>query len=1313
MSPDLGGGGFPGGGGGGKVNNPNFKSKFGVQAKPATAKLNTVPTGSTNANTGKSILVNPAAAKAKPAQAATAEKAATEKAATDKAAATKGDLSNASAKNERIPPQIQAAMDAKAAKAALAANTPSATSRAVDAAKLAWNNPKKALAGAGALGYAAVSAYDAAKEALYGAIPSGAATAPAAPAATTPPNAAPNTSNAAPAPAAPVATTPAAPVATTPAAPVRSASEPANNASLPSRTYPLNTTPNAALPTKPIPAKVTPAVKPPPSKLAIAARPDAASRERERIAAQSNLAQAPRGSNTTTTGEQPPVAAVKPVAPTNNASANIKRQAQATADRASATAGGPTPSEYQYVGGKPNPNYKSGEDTTTSQPATRGGSNNTMQPNIIEPQNAKMPLPANISSMSPADAATELRAAQAGAGKPVLEPGAQVVGTGTGGSTTTGTGGLYTTRSPDEIAWDSNKSNYGKQYPGAEKAAQQAADQKASGDRNLSAVKNFFGLGDKSQVKEGDDALAHIKQLSNITKESKETHMSMDFKKMFGIMDAISMNEAKMADIKGQKYSGSYGAEYQGDSDDEDTGTTVSKAPAEKKGRGRPKGDVVATNPKDTAAKRASDKESKSYAKANPTKVTRHTLSDKPPKGSPEYKEKKSSLKDWIESSEAAINEAKAKNKYAIGMAVAKKAADDEPPLKKSTIVKAHKIAKKIDEQDEGMFGRSKHDKRYLPKFDITPMNISDDPGMKANRTTKQGSLRTNAEDLEFAFGPPGDDGTWVLEFSNGLIATIYPDSDNISGMDWTIGGNHPDTQEFVHMAYSAALDDLLEGLKGGQKKLDVAPPKGKLDAKDFAALRAKKTVKEGIHMEDSHDTLAHVTNRFKHEVKQFMANPDMDMDDDLYEALFDYYLDSGEIPYGIAKARTGDPHQWVYNRFQEDMGAPQITSETAMLPEAFDSGETVYWRGTAGTVDRVEGDKCFVHTASGDMDVWPASECSKEKQGAFSIFKKDVSDIGTGLGRFATGKSEIDEAELEESPFTYAAKMAKAAGKESFTLGDKHFDVKESKNMDTQLESWNRQLNSLLTESLTISTTQGDQGDDTISVTASGADAQEVMAIMRNAGLGGMGNKQEDSTKFSNYGVPMSGDQDHEGTALITVDDGESGGDDMLSLMKKMSGIGSDESSDDYADEESSDEEESGSCNECGMSEGSCEHGQMVDEARADDPDEYEEHDEEDDENPDNPKNWGGDHNDKASWDAARDERKKSKKDEVEEQVEESYANSADDQADQDIDFMMNTISGGLNRRKRDQTTLPHTSVKVSESNDLMAEFLKLSGLK
>jgi hypothetical protein len=113
--------------------------------------------------------------------------------------------------------------------------------------------------------------------------------------------------------------------------------------------------------------------------------------------------------------------------------------------------------------------------------------------------------------------------------------------------------------------------------------------------------------------------------------------------------------------------------------------------------------------------------------------------------------------------------------------------------------------------EDEGMFGRSKNDKRYLDKFDPTEvMNISDDPGMKAHKTTGKGSLRTSKEDLEFAFGPAGEDDTWVLEFGNGLIATIYPQS-NSGGMDWIIGGNHPDTEDFVHMAYSAALDDELE----------------------------------------------------------------------------------------------------------------------------------------------------------------------------------------------------------------------------------------------------------------------------------------------------------------------------------------------------------------------------------------------------------------------------------------------------------------------------------------------------------------------
>jgi uncharacterized small protein (DUF1192 family) len=55
--------------------------------------------------------------------------------------------------------------------------------------------------------------------------------------------------------------------------------------------------------------------------------------------------------------------------------------------------------------------------------------------------------------------------------------------------------------------------------------------------------------------------------------------------------------------------------------------------------------------------------------------------------------------KGYVEAEEFVPEQAK--NPYAIGMAAAMKATGDKPPLKKSTIVKAHDIAKKIEKQEE------------------------------------------------------------------------------------------------------------------------------------------------------------------------------------------------------------------------------------------------------------------------------------------------------------------------------------------------------------------------------------------------------------------------------------------------------------------------------------------------------------------------------------------------------------------------------------------------------------------------------------
>lgn len=68
-----------------------------------------------------------------------------------------------------------------------------------------------------------------------------------------------------------------------------------------------------------------------------------------------------------------------------------------------------------------------------------------------------------------------------------------------------------------------------------------------------------------------------------------------------------------------------------------------------------------------------------------------------------------------------------------------------------------------------------------------------------------------------------------------------------------------------------------------------------------------------------NNETLKHIVQRFPKEVKDFVAGGD-DMDTDLYHSLFDYYSMHGEMPYGVAKARDGDPFEWVTQRFDQDV---------------------------------------------------------------------------------------------------------------------------------------------------------------------------------------------------------------------------------------------------------------------------------------------------------------------------------------------------------------------------------------------------------
>jgi hypothetical protein len=84
------------------------------------------------------------------------------------------------------------------------------------------------------------------------------------------------------------------------------------------------------------------------------------------------------------------------------------------------------------------------------------------------------------------------------------------------------------------------------------------------------------------------------------------------------------------------------------------------------------------------------------------------------------------------------------------------------------------------------------------------------------------------------------------------------------------------------------------------------------------------ESVTESAMLDESGETLVHILSRFKHEVKQFEAGHDLD--DDLYDALYDYYVDNGEMPYGVAKARTGDPFEWITQRLVDELGLSEAS---------------------------------------------------------------------------------------------------------------------------------------------------------------------------------------------------------------------------------------------------------------------------------------------------------------------------------------------------------------------------------------------------
>jgi len=152
----------------------------------------------------------------------------------------------------------------------------------------------------------------------------------------------------------------------------------------------------------------------------------------------------------------------------------------------------------------------------------------------------------------------------------------------------------------------------------------------------------------------------------------------------------------------------------------------------------------------------------------------------------------------------------------------------------------------------------------------------------------------------------------------------------------------------------------------------------------------------------ENDNTMRHIVSKFKHEVKNFIAG--QELSDDLYHALYDYYSDHGEMPYGTMKGRDGDPYEWVHMRFDQDVhdytggGNPDIPALPAATMPSMPRQESMY-----------ESKKTKMKEGWDEMMADVRARADKETPGATGKFDKKSTGTGTVYSRkydADTGKS-------------------------------------------------------------------------------------------------------------------------------------------------------------------------------------------------------------------------------------------------------------------------------------------------------------------
>ena len=331
---------------------------------------------------------------------------------------------------------------------------------------------------------------------------------------------------------------------------------------------------------------------------------------------------------------------------------------------------------------------------------------------------------------------------------------------------------------------------------------------------------------------------------------------------------------------------------------------------------------------------------------------------------------------------------------------------------------------------------------------------------------------------------------------------------------------------------------DFLDMDKDGDKK---EPMKKAVADKKKNPFGNKKEVKESKQLNES--SLQAIVRKFGKEVREFAQGGDMD--NDLFEALYDYYFD--DMPYGVKKARDGDPYEWVADHFDQALQHGDIEVSESNVPalegdmELDELARLAGLHGGQKKLDRNQNNKldsedfamlrqgtneseCNM-TAEGDMcpkhgfsECWSAS--MMESKPDFLDMDKD-GDKKEPMKKAVADKDDeekVDEAmnrqERERAADTQAARERTLANNPRIAAEverrRKKAEADKAEKADKEKVDECGEMGPIsggMTQpesSMNINTSLSSKGDKSVNVTATGQEADKLMQLLKLAGIGG-----------------------------------------------------------------------------------------------------------------------------------------------------------------------------------------------------------------